>query len=692
MADQAKKTPSAETPSGPSAESPGKLGWKNYLKALPFCVGMLIMPLLPTAGILYVQLQSEVPIVGAAILLLTFGYPILRHRRPRLAWWLGTLVAVGSLPGLVIAMAIVGRFFSFLVLVSWVLAIVFVILNWKRFRPWTFLIFVAIIFRYLVPLWINTSSLSPMYALFAAGLLWLAAHYLWLEKRGLFPFPLLALPLLGAAIMAVDYDQAPFLILGFLGVACWAIYRYSRREHRDTMPWPLIVSVPAIIILLFFDGSMLWMILKVIISLLVIGLPALYFRLPDRDRFPRAPIVVTMMMSLLLSSGLLFYFDVGGSAEVQDHPATQKIYEYPNQKRSWTRLIGGNPRFLMPSCDGRYFFVGTKFSWQSALLAIDPTGTGTKKLHGRFQLNGGSTDNAELLCRDAQQDVLFVGDMGRHEVLSLNATNSRRFDIIAEEKLGNARVGLLRLDRRAGRPLLFVASSNQHQLQILDPRTLAPLDLVEFMTSVTDIALDSRPDSHGVIVATMGGEITRLTPQAGKGFEQTATTHVNHIGRLYFNLALDPMNELLFVSSMFGRQLAVLDANTLEEVAVFRVKRGNRYLQFDRRRGLLYVGNFFQGSITAFRFADQELEKVWSLDVGRRVRYLTLDERGDRLCFTSKLGGYCLRLEELSPLPLETEQPTGEEPAAPAETTQPETTEEITPETPAPANTAEETP
>lgn len=695
MAGKPRNPVAAQTP----PVSPGKLGWKKYLQALPFCVSMLIVPLLPTAGILYVRLESKVPIVGVMVLLLTFGFPILRHRRPRAAWWVGTLVAAASLPGLVITMVIAGRFFGFLVLLSWILAAAFVVLNWRRFRPWTFLIFVAIIFRYLVPLWINTSSLSPMYALFAAGLIWLAAHYLWLEKRQVFPYPLLGLPVLAVAVLVGDYDQAPFLILGFLAVAVWAVYRYSRREYRDSMPWPLIVSAPAIVILLFFDGSMLWMILKVMASLLALGLPALYFRLPDRDRFPRAPIVVTMIMSLLLSSGLLFYFDVGGSAEVQDHPATQKVFEYTNQRRGWSRTIGLNPRFLAPSCDGRYFYVGTKFTWQSALISIDPTATGVKKIRGRFQLKGGSTDNAELACRDDQVDVLYVGDMGRHEVLALNAANSRRFDILAQEKLGNARVGLLRLDKRARRPLLFVASANQTQLQVLDPRTLAPLDLVDFQTSITDIALDHQPQSRGLVVATMGGEITRLTPHAGQAIEKTATAHVN-IGRLFFNLALDPRDRRVFVSSMFGRHLAVLDADTLAEIGTFRVKRGSRYMQFDRRRGLLYVGNFFHGAITAYRFAGGELEKVWSLNVGRRVRYLTLDERSDRLCLTSKLGGYCLRLEALSPAPTATE-----EPGAPGEPTSaeehPPEAEEETPavapdeaglEAPTTAETAAETP
>ena len=101
-------------------------------------------------------------------------------------------------------------------------------------------------------------------------------------------------------------------------------------------------------------------------------------------------------------------------------------------------------------------------------------------------------------------------------------------------------------------------------------------------------------------------------------------------------------------------------------------------MQFDHKRGLLYLGNFYTGTVMALD--SLTLEKVWSLQVGKRVRYLTLDGIRDQLCFTSQAGGYCLELEKLSPAPPPEPSPIPE-PETPATGEDVETGQE----TPAPA-------
>ena len=506
----------------------GGVGRKEYFFALPFCIGMLSIPILPMAGLYYVLRQGQAPLVGLGFLLLTFGYPFLRVKRPRLAWWVGTLVACGSFFGLAVLNVIVGRFFGFYVFLTWVLALAFLIFNWKRLRWWTFAVFAIIVLIHMVP-------------------------------------------------------------MGFS---------------------------------------------RTVSTLLGMGLLALYFRLPDRDNFPRAPIFVSLIMALLAAHGMNFYFDVGGHAAVLDHPAAHKIFEYTGQRGKWARALGANPRFLTPSCDGTKFYVGTKFSWKSGLTVIDPA-------TGKFQklpMPGGTTDN---LMQDCDRNLVYFGNMGANKLFAYNPGDMAK--PVAAEKVDGVRAGLLRLDRQRDR--LYMASSNTNRLYLHRALNLALLGSIDLPTSVTDMTIDLLRD-HDVIVATMGGEILRLSSRDGQVLKRS---QMKNIGLLIYNLELDQIKRRLYVSSMFSHQLTVLDADTLEPVAAIPVQHGSRYMRFDQRRGLLYLANFYNGVITAYDGANLKIR--WSMEVGRRVRYLTLDHPRDQLCFASQVGGFCLALERLSPAP-----------------------------------------
>ncbi|MHA1569562.1 MAG: YncE family protein [Alphaproteobacteria bacterium] len=538
----------------------GGVGWKEYLHALPFSVTVLFVPLLPAIGIYYVLQQGRAPIISLLLLFLTFGYPLLRVKRPRAAWWIGTIAAMAGLFGLAVLNVIMGTFFGFFTFLTWALAAAFLVLNWKQMRWWTYAIVGALLLVHIVPM----------------GLL------------------------------------------------------------------------------------------RTILALIGMGLVALYLRLPDRDNFPLAPIVVTIMTLLLLAHGVQFYFDVGGLAEVKDHPAARKVFEYKGQKGGWARTLGGNTRFLTPSCEGDKFYVGTKFTLRSGLTVIDPA-------TGKHQtvMRGGTTDNMAMTC---DPERVYVGIMGGFQILIIDPENPK--PPLAREGMQGVRVGMLRLDPRAGR--LYVASSNTKMLHVLKSESLADQGGAELGSSVTDFAIDFWR-GHEVVAVTMGGELVRISP-----WGQILKRQKVGSGMLVYNLALDGKNRRLFVTSMFSRVLKVFDADSLNELGSIRVRKGARYMQFDHRREMLYVANFFKGTITAFD--GNVLARKWHMRVGRRVRYLTLDGRRDQLCFTSQVGGYCLYLEKLSPAPPDTPTP------QPAVTPTPEPAEDAESEPAAEAESAVESP
>jgi sugar lactone lactonase YvrE len=524
----------------------GGIGWRDYLLALPFCIGLLVMPVLPTAGVAYVQAQGQAPLVGLALLLLTFGYPVLRVKHPRAAWWVATIIAISSIGGAIGLSVIVGFFLGPFVIGAWILMIPFGAVNWKKLEPRSFAVVAAIVL----------------------------GHLLWMGSWG-----------------------------------------------------------------------------QAVTATIVMGLMGLYFLLPDRDNFARAPLIVAAATTIILAHGHYFYFDVGGRAQVEKHAAARKVFEYSGQRHGWALALGANPRFLTPSCNGQKFFVGTKFTLRSGLTELDPA-TGQRRF---APMSGGTTDNMALDCKSHS---LFIGNMGANTIYAVDETNPSR--VLLKEKLEGARVGLVRLDRKVNR--LYVAASNKRFLYVLRASNLAEMGRVEFAQSPTDIVID-RQGGHDVIVATMGGEVARISAKAGG---KAASANPN-FGQFFYNLALDEKNRRLFVSSMFGRRIKVLDADTLAQIGESVVLRGARYMAFDSRRELLYVANFYRGTIRAYAFESGRLREVWTMDVGKRVRYLTLDHRRDQLCFASQVGGYCLALEVLRPAPPPEEKAASPTPAAESE-------------------------
>ena len=551
------------------------VGRKEYLFALPFCVGVLVAPLLPTFGVVFILRQRHAILALLFLLALALGYPVLRVKRPRAAWWVAIMAALLGSFSLLVVDKLVGRFFGFYTVVAWIVTAVFLVLNWKRLREWTFV---------------------------AVGVL-ILLHF--------------ALMDVGSATYAV-------IRLGWIAALVALIFLWRRLRW-----WAYVAAgVMALLLFVFLDVG------PVALALIGMGLMSLYLRLPDRDNFARLPIVVTVLLALLLAHAYNFYFDVGGSSDLRGNPAARRVFEYNGLNRGWARFLGGNPSFLSPSCDGTKFYVGSKVAFRSGLTIIDPATSRTYKI----PLSGGPSDNIGLTC---EPERLYVGDAGANQLQVYDPAHPQA--PLATERMDGVRIGLLRLDALANK--LYLTASNTRMLHVLQAMPLADTGLgVETGAPVTDVLVD-RAQGHQVILVTMTGELRRYGAR-GVLLRQAP---LNMGLSLFYDLALDGKNRRLFVTSLLGHELLVVNADTFEPAAHTPLFRGGRYMAFDEKRELVYVASFFLGKITAIE--SQTLKTRWTVKVGRRVRYLTLDHRRDQLCFTSEIGGYCLDLERLSPAP-----------------------------------------
>ncbi|MDP8224702.1 MAG: hypothetical protein P9L99_15185 [Candidatus Lernaella stagnicola] len=100
------------------------------------------------------------------------------------------------------------------------------------------------------------------------------------------------------------------------------------------------------------------------------------------------------------------------------------------------------------------------------------------------------------------------------------------------------------------------------------------------------------------------------------------------IGFSSFEVKLGP-DDNLYVAQMFLRRVLVLNAKTLARIDTIDAGYGPRDLEFDLDRGLLLIGNYFDGTIDYVRLADRK--RIGRVFVGRPLRGLWYDADYDRL-------------------------------------------------------------
>ena len=116
------------------------------------------------------------------------------------------------------------------------------------------------------------------------------------------------------------------------------------------------------------------------------------------------------------------------------------------------------------------------------------------------------------------------------------------------------------------------------------------------------------------------------------------------IGWVSFGLAFGP-DGLLYVAQPLQRRVQAIDINRLSVVRTIPAGYGPRDLDFDARRGLLLVGNYFDGTLDFLRLSDGV--RVRRVFVGDLLRGLWGDQAGDRLLVAVGCG---LRVVDLAAL------------------------------------------
>jgi len=113
------------------------------------------------------------------------------------------------------------------------------------------------------------------------------------------------------------------------------------------------------------------------------------------------------------------------------------------------------------------------------------------------------------------------------------------------------------------------------------------------------------------------------------------------IGWSAFGIEFGPDNLLYIAQPLHGR-VRVVDGRAMRVVRSIDAGYGPRDLDFEARRGLLFIANYFDGTIDAVKLADGT--RLARLQVGRLPRGIWVDQSRDRLLIACGCG---IRLVEL---------------------------------------------
>lgn len=113
------------------------------------------------------------------------------------------------------------------------------------------------------------------------------------------------------------------------------------------------------------------------------------------------------------------------------------------------------------------------------------------------------------------------------------------------------------------------------------------------------------------------------------------------IGWSSFGIAFGP-DGLLYIAQPLHGRVRVVDGSAMQIVRSIDAGYGPRDLDFDARRRLLFIVNYFDGTIDAVRLDDGE--RLARLQVGRLPRGIWVDRNRDRLLIACGCG---IRLVEL---------------------------------------------
>jgi len=336
---------------------------------------------------------------------------------------------------------------------------------------------------------------------------------------------------------------------------------------------------------------------------------------PGRARFFAVYGLLGMLkMAAFLSSEPLWL-----SGPVLDQAGVRPVYLLADKSAPIYDLIGSGSeaRFLTATDNGRRALIGIRGN-KPGLVLVNPEDPADLK-HLPFE--GDSSDNAAL---HPARNVVYVSDYGAGYLYMLNADS---LEVLDKQPSDVPMPGLWRLSTAFDR-LLLLHDANP-DIYSVDPRSLQTRARVSLGRNA-DLVLDEphatawHMTNNGTLTAL---DLDTLVPRADTKLP----------GFTYFNLAVDPAEPALYVSSMSTGRIAVLDPLTLEVKRSAVLHKGVRHIAVVPG-GRIALTNYMTGELL---FLDaRSLEVTRRVRLGPRPRWLELDPYDKSLLVTSALGAF----------------------------------------------------
>jgi len=185
---------------------------------------------------------------------------------------------------------------------------------------------------------------------------------------------------------------------------------------------------------------------------------------------------------------------------------------------------------------------------------------------------------------------------------------------------------------------LLVAHYNQPYISLISRKTMQLVGKIDLDKPAVDMALNDQ--TGDVYFVTKSGQVFVCPSNSMQAHELFQAS-----GMYYYNLAVDSLNNRLFVSSMLSKSVISYDLHTGAIANFFKGRHGMRYMAADSKRHMLYIANYLTGDLIALNATDMSL--AWNIKVGKRAANLHLSPNGAFMALVSSWGGYVLDLDKI---------------------------------------------
>lgn len=413
------------------------------------------------------------------------------------------------------------------------------------------------------------------------------------------------LPLYFLFITGPLYFPVP-LLLGLAG------FFFLRRRLTGA----LVIALAALMVFVqavTLPGPALLLLVIAVAALIALALGDAFSRL---NRFS----VALALAGLLVAVRLIVFLEgvpPGAEARVSGQPAATILVrpqDLEDRERIWSKPP--QVRFASESCDGNYYYVGTRGE-RPGLFEIDRK-TGNRRY---LEISGGASDN---MVQDCRTGLIYLGDYAGHRFYRID---DKTLKVTGEIKVPDGLPAIFRLSPDG--KLLYALPDEANHLFLINTQDFSVIGQAPDRQANTALILDLARSR--IVRLTNAGRVVLLDRFSLKKLREKRVS-----GQLYFNAALDENRNELVVNNMASGRLFALDRDSLATVRKGRHERGLRFIVWDRSRDLYYVGNFFTGDLVALE-PEGFAEKA-RLFTGPRPRWVEFAEDGRSLLVASGVG------------------------------------------------------